>query len=109
MTTPPDTPAGGAVAYAVRDHSDGQLWLFVRSREDAEKTAENADDEVVPLYTQPPATVSADAVLALVGKWRAKATEIAKPYGFTTEHTLGNAQSLEACADELEALTRGEK
>jgi hypothetical protein len=72
----PDTPAGGAVAYAVRDHSDGQLWLFVRSREDAEKTAENADDEVVPLYTQPPATVPLDAVLALVEKWRERAAEM---------------------------------
>lgn len=42
-------------------------------------------------------------VASLPAKWRAKSSEIANPYGFVTEHVLGNAQALDACADELEA------
>jgi hypothetical protein len=56
--------------------------------------------------TRPALEARNEGLQTLSAKWRAKSARIAKPYGFVTEHALGQAQELDACADELDAAIR---
>ena len=77
-------------------HRESGLAVGCRSERSQHKNREIALARLNATLGHPPATVPLDAVLALVAKWRKDADFYRMP-------------DLRHCADELEALTRGEK
>jgi hypothetical protein len=120
MTTTPDTPAGGAVAWIGAQLAEG--WRFAyepdtgyigaNHSQGGKRSVVRVDpwvpDEVghaIAAMLNAPATVSVEAVLALAEDLRTGGG----PVHPSTEYLRGMRDARKQTADELEALTRGGK
>lgn len=118
----PNTPAGGAVAwdpcpFCGCDHADNatnapfpsrafgaRYWTARCGNPSCGADVEGeTEQDALNRWNRRPATVSVEAVLALVALWRNRAAR-KRECGLTK-----GAEIDEARADELESLTRGEK